>query len=130
VLMLDIDHFKEINDSMGHDIGDELLKEFTSRIKRSIRKSDFLARLGGDEFVIILPQLSKKQDAKELAERIFHSLKAQWNVNDFSQQITSSIGIAFYRPNEMNENSLLKNADLALYDAKKKGRNNIQIYES
>jgi diguanylate cyclase (GGDEF)-like protein len=126
--MLDIDHFKEINDTFGHDIGDEVLKEFAKRVKSALRKNDILARIGGDEFVILLPDLSEKTNVIEIAERIQQCLRDEWLVDKIQFKITSSIGIAYYTESSNKEKILFKNADLALYEAKKKGRNNYQIY--
>jgi diguanylate cyclase (GGDEF)-like protein/PAS domain S-box-containing protein len=128
VFVLDIDHFKEINDTYGHDIGDEVLKEFAKRVKKAIRKNDFLARIGGDEFVILIPELTEKANVIEIAERIQQYLHDDWIIANDKINITSSIGISFYNQFELDEKTLFKNADLALYEAKKKGRNNYQIY--
>lgn len=128
VFALDIDHFKEINDTYGHDIGDEVLKEFAKRVKSSIRKNDFLARIGGDEFVILIPELTEKTMVIEIADRIHKSLRDDWIIANEKVKITSSIGISLYNQMDTEEKTLFKNADLALYEAKKKGRNNYQIY--
>ncbi|WHZ04248.1 diguanylate cyclase [Neobacillus sp. YX16] len=128
VFALDIDHFKEINDTYGHDIGDEVLKEFAKRVKRAIRKNDFLARIGGDEFVILIPELTEKTKVVEMADRIQQCLGDEWIIANEKIKITSSIGISFYNQFDSEEKTLFKNADLALYEAKKKGRNNYQIY--
>jgi diguanylate cyclase (GGDEF)-like protein/PAS domain S-box-containing protein len=128
VFALDIDHFKEINDTYGHDIGDEVLKEFAKRVKRAIRKNDFLARIGGDEFVILIPELTEKTKVLEIADRIQQCLGDEWVIANEKIKITSSIGISFYNQFDLEEKTLFKNADLALYEAKKKGRNNYQIY--
>ena len=128
VFALDIDHFKEINDSHGHDIGDEVLKEFAKRVKGAIRKNDFLARIGGDEFVILIPELTEKKKVIEIADRIQQCLRDEWIIANEKMKITSSIGISFYNQVDLEEKILFKNADLALYEAKKKGRNNYQIY--
>jgi diguanylate cyclase (GGDEF)-like protein/PAS domain S-box-containing protein len=128
VFVLDIDHFKEINDTYGHDIGDEVLKEFAMRVKRAIRKNDFLARIGGDEFVILIPELTDKTKVIEIADRIQQCLADEWIIANEKIKITSSIGISFYNQFDLEEKTLFKNADLALYEAKKKGKNNYQIY--
>jgi diguanylate cyclase (GGDEF)-like protein/PAS domain S-box-containing protein len=129
IFVLDIDKFKLINDTFGHDVGDDLLKEFAHRVSSSLRKNDLMARLGGDEFVILVPDLSHQTNAKEIADRILHSLRRDWELADSTRQITSSIGIAFFEDDALDEKTLFKNADLALYLAKKKGRNNYQIYK-
>lgn len=128
VFVLDIDYFKEINDTYGHDFGDEVLKEFSKRVKSALRKNDILARIGGDEFVILLPNLTKEKNVSEIADRIQECLQAEWVIVKEKIQITSSIGISLYNDFDLDEKTLLKNADLALYRAKKKGKNNYQIY--
>lgn len=129
IIMLDIDYFKEINDTYGHDIGDELLKEFAKRVKGALRKNDIMARIGGDEFIILLPDLTEKTNVTEIAERIKQCLRDEWLVNKTKIQITSSIGISYYDDFEIEEKTLIKHADLALYEVKKQGRNNYQIYK-
>jgi diguanylate cyclase (GGDEF)-like protein/PAS domain S-box-containing protein len=128
IFALDIDHFKEINDTYGHDIGDEVLREFAKRVKSSIRKNDFLARIGGDEFVILIPELTEKTSVIEIADRIQRNLGDEWIIDNEIIKVTSSIGISFYNQIDLEEKTLFKNADLALYEAKKKGKNNYQIY--
>jgi diguanylate cyclase (GGDEF)-like protein/PAS domain S-box-containing protein len=130
VFALDIDYFKEINDTYGHDIGDEVLKEFAKRVKKAIRKNDFLARIGGDEFVILIPELTEKTKVTEIADRIQQCLGDEWIVANEKIKLTSSIGISFYNQFDLEEKTLFKNADLALYEAKEKGRNNYQIYSN
>jgi diguanylate cyclase (GGDEF)-like protein/PAS domain S-box-containing protein len=128
VLYLDLDKFKYINDTLGHEIGDELLKQFTSRIQGCLRDSEILARMGGDEFTILLPELSEDEDAEAVAERILAVLQEKWEVG--SQQITttSSIGIATYPRAGTTARELLKNADIALYKAKENGRNTYEVF--
>ncbi|MEH7179567.1 diguanylate cyclase domain-containing protein [Neobacillus vireti] len=128
IFALDIDSFKKINDTLGHDIGDEVLRGFASCVKNTLRKNDIMARMGGDEFVILLPDLTDKTNAKEIAERILLSL-SEWHVSGENIQITTSIGISFYNDFQLDEKSLYKQADMALYQAKEKGRNNYQIYQ-
>ena len=129
VFYLDIDHFKKINDTMGHDMGDELLKEFSHRVKACIRKEDMLARLGGDEFVILLMGLSEEY-VIQIANRILDSSRNEWKVNETKIKISTSIGIAFYSHFEHDEKTLLQHADHALYKAKGKGRGNYQIHKN
>ncbi|MEH7115877.1 diguanylate cyclase [Neobacillus vireti] len=129
VFYLDVDHFKNINDTMGHDIGDELLKEFSRRVKACIREEDMLARLGGDEFVILLTCLLE-DNIILIAERILASCRNEWTVKETKIKISTSIGIAIYTHFNHDEKALLQHADRALYNAKKKGRGNYQIYKS
>jgi diguanylate cyclase (GGDEF)-like protein/PAS domain S-box-containing protein len=129
VFYLDIDKFKEINDTLGHDIGDELLKEFSKRVKSCIREEDLLARIGGDEFGILITNLYDRGKALEIAERMFSSFQDHWIIEDHHLKIASSIGISFYAPPyQQDEKLLLKQADIALYKAKKNGRGNYQVY--
>ncbi|WP_052353749.1 PAS domain S-box protein [Neobacillus jeddahensis] len=129
VMFLDLDKFKRINDTLGHDIGDELLKKFAQRIKNSLADDDILARLGGDEFTIILPNLQSEQDAQQTAERIIEELQEPWEINGHNFLTTSSIGISYYPKDGDNPKRLMKCADLALYKAKDAGRNKYQIFE-
>ncbi|MBS4174143.1 PAS domain S-box protein [Bacillus sp. FJAT-49736] len=128
LLLLDIDRFKWINDTMGHDTGDQLLKSFSARVRHCLRDDDILARLGGDEFAILLPNIQDQQDVIKIANRIIKSLQKNWKIEDHIFKTTSSIGIAFYPPYHQHHKELLKHADMALYAAKEKGRNNFQIY--
>lgn len=128
VFYLDIDKFKEVNDTLGHDIGDELLKEFSKRVKACIREEDLLARIGGDEFGILITNLQDKRKAFEIAERILTSLRSVWTIENSNLSISSSIGISFYSEYEQDEKMLLKQADIALYKAKENGRGNYQVY--
>lgn len=130
LLFIDLDHFKEINDSLGHDIGDEILKTVTSRLRASKRDEDTLARLGGDEFTIILEDLHHIQDASLVASKILKSLSQPMNVNDNVLYVSSSIGISLYPDDGKSAQSLLKFADSAMYKAKEEGRNNFQYYNT
>lgn len=129
VFYLDIDKFKKINDTLGHDIGDELLIEFSKLVKACIREEDLLARIGGDEFGILITNLHEKGKAIEIAERILTSFRANWIMENHHLKIASSIGISFYSPPyEQDEKLLLKQADIALYKAKENGSGNYQVY--
>ncbi|WHY68132.1 diguanylate cyclase [Neobacillus sp. SuZ13] len=129
VFYLDIDKFKVINDTLGHDIGDELLKEFSRRVKACIREKDLLARIGGDEFGILITNLHDKKKSIEIAERILSSFRNNWVIEGHHLKVASSIGISFYSdPYKQDEKLLLKQADIALYKAKGNGRGNYQVY--
>jgi diguanylate cyclase (GGDEF)-like protein/PAS domain S-box-containing protein len=130
LLILDIDNFKEVNDTWGHDIGDELLKEFAKRVEYSIRENDLLARIGGDEFVILMADLHDPCEAVNIADRILQTFQDEWEIENLSLRISASIGISFYSDYAQDEKGMLKQADLALYEAKGKGRNSYQIYQS
>ncbi|HHW68188.1 MAG: hypothetical protein PWP07_1431 [Epulopiscium sp.] len=127
VMYIDIDRFKQVNDTLGHDIGDKLLCQFSQKIKACLRKSDVLARLGGDEFCILL-RVNQKKDAISIAKRIINDIQPKWKINSCEFNATLSIGMAFYEDG-LDEETLLKRADIALYHAKKSGRNTFQIYK-
>ena len=130
LLFIDLDHFKEINDSLGHDIGDEILKEVTSRLSETVRDEDTVARLGGDEFTVILENIIHAQDASSIATKILESLAKAMNINDNILYVSSSIGISIYPDDGVSSQNLLKFADSAMYKAKDEGRNNFQYYNS
>lgn len=130
VMFLDLDRFKKINDTLGHAIGDLLLQGFAQRISKCLREGDTAARWGGDEFTILLSHINCKQDAAKIAERILQALKPAFHLEGHSLHISSSIGIAIYPDDGANAETLVKNADAALYRAKDKGRNNYQFYVS
>ena len=128
LLYLDIDKFKEINDTLGHEAGDELLKKFSKRVQSSLRDSDTLGRQGGDEFTILLCDIKEEQTAVRIAERILNSLQEPWTINNKKIYTTSSIGVAFYPKDGTSFDELMKYADTAMYAAKETGRNNIKVY--
>lgn len=126
VIMLDIDHFKTINDSMGHDVGDSVIEEFGKRVQRNIRDNDVVARLGGDEFVILLPNIGSVNHAVTVVDNIQKSVQEPWHINGHSPAVRTSVGIAM-DPINASGFSKLKNADLALYEAKGAGRDAYKI---
>ncbi|MFZ2209879.1 MAG: EAL domain-containing protein [Porticoccaceae bacterium] len=128
VLFLDLDHFKLINDTLGHDAGDELLKEVARRLKEAVRESDVVARLGGDEFVVLLPEQCDKDSLEIVAHRVLTSVSKSYDLLGHEFRVTASIGISRYPQDAEDEQVLLKNADLAMYRAKAKGRNKFQFY--
>ena len=130
VLFIDLDHFKEINDSLGHDIGDKVLKITTSRLQDAIRSEDTIARLGGDEFTVILNGLAQAQDASLIAEKLLKKLSEPITINTTKLHISISIGISIYSDDGEESLSLLKFADSAMYRAKAEGRNNFQYYSA
>jgi diguanylate cyclase (GGDEF)-like protein len=123
VLYLDIDNFKDVNDTLGHAMGDLLLKEVVSRLRSGVRSDDFVARFGGDEFAIFLPDVTDPATAGELAARIGKLLAAPFNIQGHKLRITSSIGIALYSSEVVGPEAMMMQADLALYGAKDDGRN-------
>ncbi len=129
LLFLDLDRFKTINDTLGHLIGDQILKEAASRIQASIGPSDVLARLGGDEFVILLQDISTIDEIIKIAENILHSFIPTMHIPNQVLHLSASIGIAVYPEDGIDIYNLLKNADTALYRAKDSGRNRFQFYD-
>lgn len=128
LLYLDLDKFKPINDTLGHDIGDLVLQEIAQRLQTAVRESDTIARIGGDEFVVLLPAIESKQDASIVAEKIRLALEQPFEIKGHTINIGCSTGIAVYPEHGTDEISLMKNADTAMYHAKKNGRNNVQMY--
>jgi diguanylate cyclase (GGDEF)-like protein/PAS domain S-box-containing protein len=128
VMMLDLDKFKNINDSLGHDIGDQLLQSVGNRLRGRLRKSDTVARMGGDEFMLLLPEINQKEDAEVIAKKIVDSFQRVFVLGNHELKITTSIGIAVYPESGLDFDTLKKNADIAMYKAKEQGRNNFQTY--
>jgi diguanylate cyclase (GGDEF)-like protein/PAS domain S-box-containing protein len=128
VAFLDLDQFKLINDSMGHEVGDQLLTIMAQRLSRCIREVDTVVRLGGDEFVILLTNIEQVSDIYCSMQRILASVAMPCTINALDYVITCSIGISIYPDDGVAPNALLKNADSAMYKAKKAGRNNYQVY--
>ena len=128
VLFLDLDYFKQVNDTLGHDMGDQFLKSIANRLSSLLRKGDTIARIGGDEFTILLPDINKTEDAGKIAQKIIDTMKEPWHLGNHEFHITTSIGIALYPVDGEDIESLLKNADAAMYQAKEMGRNNFQYY--
>lgn len=128
VIFLDIDGFKPINDNFGHDVGDILLQSITKRLMNCIRQGDTVARIGGDEFTLILPQVTQKEEVDEIAQRLIDTLKEPYLINKNNLYITASVGISFYPDDGKDMQTLMKKADIAMYSAKEKGKNNYQFY--
>ncbi|PKM81538.1 MAG: hypothetical protein CVU89_08565 [Firmicutes bacterium HGW-Firmicutes-14] len=127
VMFLDLDRFKFINDMMGHAMGDQLLKDVARELRNHVRANDTVARLGGDEFTILLPDISREEDAAVVAQKINEALKRPWELNGYEFQITASIGIVLYPNDGTDADTLTKNADTAMYRAKEQG-DNYQFY--
>jgi diguanylate cyclase (GGDEF)-like protein len=128
LMFLDLDHFKEVNDSLGHLAGDQLLVNIAERLKSCVRAIDFIARLGGDEFVIILDDIQAPKIISRIAEKILSELSKPLELFNHEIFISSSIGVSIYPDDALNTNDLVKYADVAMYQAKEKGRNNFQFY--
>jgi diguanylate cyclase (GGDEF)-like protein len=128
VLFLDLDRFKQINDTLGHEAGDQLLQEVARRLQSSLRDSDTVARLGGDEFVVLLPDLESGQYAALVAQKILAVLAEPFLLIGQELRITASVGICTYPEDGEDEQTLTKHADVAMYQAKAEGKNNFQFY--
>jgi len=128
LLYLDLDEFKKINDTLGHFVGDEVLKSVSNTLLNTIRAQDTVARLGGDEFVILLEEINAKEDAQKIAQKIINSLNTPIRVNTHLLEVRTSIGISLYPQNSKYATELMKQADTAMYNAKNIGRNNYQFY--
>lgn len=134
VMFLDLDHFKRLNDTFGHNIGDLLLKEVAGNIKKSLRDTDTVARIGGDEFVIVLQNLSDNKinalaEVTAIGKKILKSFRNGYELDGNKHSCTGSIGVTFFSKYDVNEDELLKQADIAMYEAKKSGRNNIRFFD-
>ena len=128
IAMLDLDYFKGVNDALGHDVGDLVLKATAERLSAPLRKGDTIARFGGDEFLLILPDLKGIEDVIPVAQKIVESFRQPFPVDTHHLVLTTSIGIAVYPIDGTDEGILLKNADIAMYQAKQAGRDRYQLY--
>ena len=130
VLFLDLDYFKFINDSLGHDAGDQLLITVANRLKAAVRDTDLVARLGGDEFVVLVGEITHANDISVITQKILAALSEPWQCNDQSLSISTSIGISMFPEDGTDMRTLFSHADSALYDAKAEGRNKAQFYRA
>ena len=128
LMMLDLDNFKTVNDSLGHMVGDELLKEIALRLSGRLRQNDTISRLGGDEFIILLSAIDQTEDAVEVAKIVLESFEQPFVFNDHVLSCTISIGIAIYPDDAQDTEVLLKNADAAMYYVKAHGRNGYHLF--
>jgi diguanylate cyclase (GGDEF)-like protein/PAS domain S-box-containing protein len=128
VLFLDLDHFKYVNDSLGHAAGDQLLQSVSKRLVSSLRDSDTVSRQGGDEFIILLSEVSHPGDAATSARKILRALGAAHAIKDQELHINASIGISMFPEDGEEADTLIQNADMAMYHAKESGRNNFQFF--
>lgn len=129
IVMLDLDNFKDVNDTLGHDVGDTLLKAVAERLSVILRKSDTVARFGGDEFVLIFPDMEAIEEAIQVVQKIIDRFNKPFLIDTHQLVVTTSIGIAVYPNDGMDEEILMKNADIAMYQAKQAGRARYQLYK-
>ncbi|MHB8787863.1 MAG: EAL domain-containing protein [Thauera sp.] len=129
VMFVDLDRFKRINDSLGHEVGDKLLVEIARRLRANLREDDTVARMGGDEFLVILNNLSGPDEAAMMARRLVGALRRPVQVEGRELVVTTSLGISIYPDDSQDANTLIKHADVAMYRAKDEGRNSFQLFE-
>ena len=128
IMLLDLDNFKNVNDRLGHSVGDKLLQVAGDRIKGILRKADTVARTGGDEFLLLLPGTTRTEDIDVVAQKILAAFQKPFLLGDHQIRTTTSIGIAIYPSDGKEADTLIKNADIAMYRVKRYGRNNYQYY--
>ena len=128
LLLLDLDGFKAVNDNLGHDAGDALLKQAANRIEAALRDSDYVARLGGDDFLIVVPQVSDQETAERVGKKLVDAVGVPYMLTGNEVRVTASIGISLFPQDARDREALMKCADLALYEAKRAGRNRSCFY--
>ena len=128
LLFVDLDRFKLVNDSLGHEIGDKLLKVAAERMQSTIRHIDTISRLGGDEFIVLLSQIAAAEDAARVAEKLIAAVSQPYRIEEHELLLTASVGISIYPDSGTEANSLLRNADASMYSAKEAGRNRYRFY--
>ena len=128
VMFMDLDRFKEVNDTLGHAVGDDLLLQFTTRVKDCLREDDTLARLGGDEFIVLLPEMERLSDVFAVADRLIEANKRPYQINGNQINVGSSIGISLYPEDGTTVQELINGADIAMYRAKRDGRNRYKLF--
>jgi diguanylate cyclase (GGDEF)-like protein/PAS domain S-box-containing protein len=128
VVFVDLDQFKQINDSLGHGVGDKLLQSVAARLADCVRTSDTVSRQGGDEFVMLLSEIKQADDADVIGAKILAVLSAPYRIEQCSLRVTASIGVSTYPEDGADVDILIQNADTAMYQAKQKGRNNYQVF--
>ncbi len=127
LMYMDIDHFKPVNDTYGHHVGDALLKAFSARLTQTLRASDTIARLGGDEFTIIMDKLARPEDASALAAKIVKAMRQPFELDGVAVSVSASIGLAYFKDGEIDPDALIREADRLLYQAKQAGRNTYRV---
>jgi diguanylate cyclase (GGDEF)-like protein len=129
VIFMDLDHFKKINDSLGHHVGDMLLQQVAERIRGALREVDTVSRLGGDEFVMVLPELRHTEDATTIADKLLRALDEDFFISGEKLRISTSLGISIYPDHASDAGTLIRIADKAMYHAKQAGRNTYRFYD-
>jgi len=129
VLFVDLDRFKNVNDSLGHHVGDELIKRAATRLQAAIRETDTVARVGGDEFMVLASSNNGREGFSALARRIVSTLDQPFQISESIVKVSSSVGISLYPDHGLDKHALMVHADAAMYCAKERGRNNFQLYE-
>lgn len=129
VLFIDLDRFKAVNDTLGHRVGDMLLRAVATRLRELLREGDTVSRVGGDEFVLVLPDMSKTSAASETAQKLLDSLAQAYVIEEHTLHVTPSIGISLFPKDSMDVETLISRADSAMYHAKQMGRKNFQIFD-
>ena len=127
LFVADVDHFKQVNDTLGHDAGDALLQQFALRLRAQLRETDTLARMGGDEFMVLLPELPCREDAADVAEKLLRCLEEPFQVSGREVSVTSSMGIALYPDDGEDSATLQRRADEQMYVVKRRGRNGYAV---
>jgi diguanylate cyclase (GGDEF)-like protein len=130
LLFVDLDRFKLVNDSLGHEIGDKLLKVVAERMRSSVRDADTISRVGGDEFIVLLGQVDTPEDAARVARKIITALSQPYKIEEHELALTASVGISIYPDSAKEARSLMRNADASMYSAKEAGRNRYQFYSA
>jgi diguanylate cyclase (GGDEF)-like protein len=135
LIFIDIDHFKQLNDTHGHGKGDLLLKQIAERLSQSVRESDTVSRFGGDEFVVMIENLSRNKrtsvvEAERFASSLMQSINLPYQLGDLTYRVTASLGVAMFDGHHQSHEELLKDADVAMYQAKRAGRNKMVLYDS
>ncbi|MBI3045514.1 MAG: PAS domain S-box protein [Betaproteobacteria bacterium] len=128
VMFIDVDRFKNVNDTLGHSVGDQLLQQVSERLTHAVRTGDTVGRLGGDEFAVVLSNLASAQDASLVAQKVMASFHDPFRLEDAEIYVTASIGITLYPDDSADQDALIRNADAAMYRAKEVGRNSYQFY--
>src|SRR5690606_2344898 len=130
VVFVDLDDFKDVNDTLGHDVGDDLLKVLAQRFEEEVRAEDLIARLGGDEFLVICREVTSDERALALAHRLLEAARSSVTVNGLTVRCTASVGVARQRPDDWQDaTALVRDADTAMYEAKRSGRDRIVLYD-